>query len=175
MVEPKRQNSIDLLSKNFKAKFILRWDEVSKKYPNARVFESLRTKERQQWLYWVGRTHSLERKPITWTLVSKHLTWDAVDIVFNDSKWNPTWNWPYAELIEMAKVYGIDNLSPTETCHFQDNGKPLEYKLSEADQKVIKEATDANSALYMISTDPLLKDMLHALNVKIKTIYHTIY
>lgn len=84
--EPKRNSDINSLSDTFKKKFTPFWQEVIAKYPNAMVFEALRSKERQKWLYGVGRTHSMERKPITWTINSKHLTGDAVDIVFKDSK-----------------------------------------------------------------------------------------
>lgn len=171
MTEPKRQSSVDLFSKNFKTKFDLWRAEVSKKYPNARVFESLRTKERQAWLYGVGRTHSLTRKPISWTLQSKHITGDAVDIVFNDGKGNPTRNWPYDDLIEIAKKYNIENLKPTETCHFQDNGVTLTKKLSDKDSVTIKECMSANSEMYLYTQDNDLKKLLHWVNEKIRSIY----
>jgi hypothetical protein len=73
MTEPKRNSDINSLSPAFRKKFDLWWAEVLSKYPNAVIFEALRTKERQQWLYGVGRTHSFKRKPVTWTLNSRHL------------------------------------------------------------------------------------------------------
>ena len=92
MTEPKRNSDINSLSDKFKKKFLPFWKEATAKYPNAMVFEALRSQDRQKRLYGVGRTHSLNRKPITRTLKSKHLTGDAVDIVFKDPKGNPTWN-----------------------------------------------------------------------------------
>lgn len=62
---------------------------------------------------------------------SKHLTGDAVDIVFMDDESTPhfdnkpMWKWPYDKLIEIAKKYGIKNLKPREICHFEDDGTPL--------------------------------------------------
>jgi hypothetical protein len=48
-----------------------------------------------------------------------------VDIVFLDRNGNPTWSWPYDDLIEMAKKYRIRNLKPAETCHFEDDWTPF--------------------------------------------------
>lgn len=92
MTEPKRNSDINSLSASFKKKFDLFRKEVIAKYPNAMVFEAFRTRERQERLYGVGRTHSLDRKPVTRTLNSRHLTGNAVDIVFKDTKGNPTRN-----------------------------------------------------------------------------------
>jgi len=50
MTEPKRNSDINSLSPSFRKKFDARWAEVKKKYPDATVFEALRSKERQQWL-----------------------------------------------------------------------------------------------------------------------------
>ena len=131
MAEPQRNSDINSLSPTFRKKFDARRLEVKKKYPNAVVFEAIRTQERQAWLYAQWRTRDLDKKPITRTLQSNHRNWNAVDIVFNDAKWNPTRNWPYDDLIEMAKKYGIRNLRPTETCHFEDDGteyNPIDEK-----------------------------------------------
>ena len=86
MTEPKRNSDVASLSVSFKKKFSPFRREVTAKYPSAMIFEALRTSDRQKRLYGVGRTHSLERKPITRTLKSKHLTGDAVDIVFKDQR-----------------------------------------------------------------------------------------
>lgn len=43
----------------------------------------------------------------------------AVDVVFVQKNWNIGRNWPYWDLIVMAKKYGIKNLKPRETCHFE--------------------------------------------------------
>ena len=72
MTEPKRNSDINSLSPSFRKKFDARWAEVIRKYPTATVFEAKRSQERQNWLYGVGRTHSMDRKPVTRTLNSNH-------------------------------------------------------------------------------------------------------
>jgi len=58
----------------------------------------LRTKERQEYLYSIGRTTELDRKPITWTTNSYHMTGKAFDIfAYVDGK--ATWEHKYYEPI----------------------------------------------------------------------------
>lgn len=172
MKEPKRQNDIKLLSVDFRLKFDPRRKEVIALYPNARVFETLRTKERQERLYSIGRTQVLDRKPITRTLKSAHLLWDAVDIVFNDTKWNPTRNWPYDQLITLAKRYGIRNLKPKETCHFEDDGTPYKPQYSLEEIATVRKCLDWNSNLWHITTNNDLKKQLNDTNSMIRNIYN---
>lgn len=127
-------NDINLLDTWFRIKFDAWRNEVISKYPNARVFEARRSKERQEWLYSQGRTRPW--KIVTWTLQSKHLEGKAVDIVFLKD-WKPTWNWPYDDLIEMAKKYWIDNLKPRETCHFEDNWKTFAQQAPDPDVQAL--------------------------------------
>lgn len=115
----KINSNIQDLEPNFKNKIIDFLKEVRVKYPNVDIFEWLRSKKRQEELYSIGRRWIAWEKPVTWTMNSKHLEWKAVDIIFKDSKWNPTWNWDYKYLIEIAKKYWINNLAPTEVCHFE--------------------------------------------------------
>ncbi len=119
MIEPKRDNSISSLDPNFRKKFDPWWAEVIKTYPNARLFETRRSDERQKWLYGIGRTHDLQKKPVTRILTSRHMLGTAVDVVFVQKDGNIGRNWPYGDLIVMAKKYGIRNLKPAETCHFE--------------------------------------------------------
>ena len=80
---PPINNSINSLSDNFRKKFNPWRAEVSRKYPNAVVFEARRSQERQKYLYAQGREKPYEKNRIvTWTMDSKHLSGDAVDIVF---------------------------------------------------------------------------------------------
>jgi len=108
---------INKLDSNFRNKIIAFLSEAKQKGFDIMVFEWFRTLERQKELYAQWRTKP--GKKVTWTMQSKHLSWQAVDIVFKDSKWNPTWNWDYDSLIPIAKKYWINNLKPTETCHFE--------------------------------------------------------
>lgn len=113
-----RNSDINSLSKRFRERFDKFWKEVINKYPNAVVFETLRTPDRQKWLYAQWRTRPW--KIVTWTLKSNHFTWDAVDIVFRNTKTgNLEWVWPYMDIIEIAKKYWIRNLYPAETAHFE--------------------------------------------------------
>lgn len=111
-------NDINSLNSKFRVKFDARWKEVIAKYPNAVVFETRRSQERQNRLYAQWRTRPW--KIVTWTLNSNHKDWNAVDIVFrNNGKIERAW--PYDDLIVMAKKYGIRNLAPKELCHFEDD------------------------------------------------------
>lgn len=124
MKEPPRQSDINLLDLGFKKKFDLRRSEVIKRYPNARVFESKRSKERQERLYSQWRTRP--GKIVTNIKhIGMHWQGKAVDVVFLNDQNQPTRSWPYDDLIALAKKYNIKNLKPFETCHFEDNGKPL--------------------------------------------------
>lgn len=126
---PPINNDINALNPNFRLKFDARWKEVIAKYPNAVVFETRRSQERQDWLYAQGRTRPW--KVVTWTLNSNHKDGNAVDIVFrNNGKLERLG--PYDDLIQMAKKYGIRNLKPKETCHFEDDWTP--YKQPILDQ-----------------------------------------
>ena len=51
------------------------------------VVETRRTLARQTWLYGVGRWHSRNRKPVTQTMLSKHLVGKAVDIASRSHGW----------------------------------------------------------------------------------------
>ena len=124
MKEPIRQSDPNLLEPHFKQKFDLRRAEVSKRFPNARVFESRRSQARQEQLYAQGRTRP--GKIVTNIKhIGMHGLGKAVDVVFLNDKNQPTRSWPYDELIELAKQYNIRNLKPFETCHFEDNNIPL--------------------------------------------------
>ena len=118
---PPINNDINSLNSKFRVKFDARWKEVIAKYPNAVVFECRRSQERQNWLYAQGRTRP--GKMVTWTLNSNHKDWNAVDIVFRNNGVLQR-VWPYEDLIQMAKKYGIRNLKPKETCHFEDDWTP---------------------------------------------------
>ena len=67
---PPINNDINTLNPAFRKKFDLRWSEVIAKYPNAVVFETRRSQERQNWLYEQGRTRP--GKIVTRTKTSNH-------------------------------------------------------------------------------------------------------
>jgi len=62
------------------------------------IYGGLRTKKDQEYLYSIGRTIDLDRKPVTWTKNSYHITGNAFDIfAYVDGK--PTWDSKYYEPI----------------------------------------------------------------------------
>ena len=146
------------------------------------IFESLRTQERQRWLLWWGRTATQLKKEfwVSWeyakykdakwkvnpqrtrTLVSKHLTGEAVDIVFDansDPKIKaPRWSWNYGLLIAIWKMYWLDNLAPVEVCHFQNNGRD------------IKNCIANNSALRNATSDEWMRSQLKRANDRMRAI-----
>lgn len=133
------------------------------------IFEAKRSLDRQQELFWYGRT-MLELKKYwvpekyakpnekerTWTLQSKHLIWQAVDIVFDSNKdpkvKAPSWNWNYKRLIEIGILCWLYNLAPRETCHFEDDGSTIETTIKKNSDKWHKE------------TDIKIKKTLHDIN-----------
>lgn len=170
--EPKRSNDIALLSPQFRQKFDLFRAEVIALRKDAIVFEAKRTKERQQRLRdESNRREKLWQPRITRTLQSKHLTGDAVDIVFMDDERTPQYDnkptrvWPYDTLIKIARKYGIENLRPRETCHFQDNG----YPLAEVQQAIV--ITQENSKLRKKTSDIKVRARLKQENDYLRTVY----
>lgn len=133
MIEPKRQSDLFLLNPSTKTKFDLFFAEAKANWLDVYPFETLRTMERQKYLYGQWRPeypiYGRPGKNITWTLQSKHLKWEAVDVVFDTDpspiRYSPSWNWKYTKLIEIGKKYWLRNLAPAELCHFEDNWQPL--------------------------------------------------
>ncbi len=104
---------------------------AAKKGLKVRVFEAYRPKERQAWLYGQGRTkaqclaafvnpkYSRAGNVVTWTMTSQHILGKAVDMVFVDTKGNPTWSGNWDALIKCGEAAGLQNLRPREMSHFQ--------------------------------------------------------
>lgn len=80
------------------------------------VFESLRTDERQRYLYAIGRTIQKNRKPVTYTMHSRHMVGKAADIISKSRGWDhPAF---FKALKEEASKVGMKTLS-FEACHIQ--------------------------------------------------------
>lgn len=139
-------HEVTSLTPNFQAKVKAFFAEARSLGLWCYIFESKRTIERQYELFGKGRTvaeclkngvpakyaNPKAGKPVTWTLKSNHLTGNAIDVVFDISKdpqnftkpWKekiPSWSGDYKKLIVIAKKHGIRNLTPIETCHFENN------------------------------------------------------
>jgi RNA polymerase sporulation-specific sigma factor len=83
------------------------------------IYEALRSNDRQRWLYGIGRTHSLDTKPITWYLHSQHLTGNAVDITSASKGW--AWLDFYKALGHEARELGLATITRDKS-HVQGVG-----------------------------------------------------
>jgi len=117
--EPPRCADIDSLWSPFRAKVSALLQAMEERGFDPILFEARRSRERQRWLYGCGRTHHLGRKPVTWTLQSRHLVGKAADIISRSR----LWSWPafYAALKEEAARLGLETIS-SEGCHVQWRG-----------------------------------------------------
>lgn len=164
----KIQSDLDLLAPQAKKKFDV-FFAIARKEFDVFAFETKRTIIRQYELLWQWRSvaecrkygvHAKYSRPLvqqrTRTLQSKHLTGEAVDVVFDlnkDPKIKvPARSWNYKRLIEIGKYCGLRNLAPLETCHFEDNGVS------------IKNTMENNSKERHKTTDQWLKALLSQVN-----------
>ena len=136
------QKSLSVLTENTRKKVEVFLKIARSEWLDIFVWESRRTQDRQNFLfgkwrtaqtlgyYWVPTYYANpSADQVTWTLNSKHLSWKAVDIVFDldlDPKIEyPVWSGDYARLIEIGKMCWLRNLAPSELCHFEDNWEPF--------------------------------------------------
>jgi D-alanyl-D-alanine dipeptidase len=117
--EPVRVCALDRLEPRFRDKVKLVFAAMEKLGMDPVAFETWRSEARQLWLYGVGRTHDVGRKPVTWTKRSRHEDGRAVDVVSASRGWN----WPefYVQLGLCAQRFGLRTLK-VERCHLEDAG-----------------------------------------------------
>lgn len=114
----KPDNDLMKLNDKFREKVYKLLELAKQNWLNIKVFEWRRSNERQNYLYSIWRTIQLEKRPITWTLKSKHLDGMAIDLVFiKDGK--ITWEWDWKKVVSIAKWLWLKSLAPTERCHIQ--------------------------------------------------------
>ena len=121
--EPKRQMSLDNLRPEFAAKVRLLLAAMRARQYDPVVFESIRTVERQAWLWGVGRTHSLKRKPVSWWAPpfskAPHVRGRGVDIISKSTHWgNPKF---FLALKQEARKLRLRTISK-EGCHVEWRG-----------------------------------------------------
>ena len=116
MQEPTRQSDLNLLWGPFKVKVERLIAAMVKRGFDPRPFETLRSPQRQAWLYGIGRTHQLQRKPVTWVKKSIHQAGKACDVISRSR----LWDWPefYSALKQEANALGLVVLK-IERCHVQ--------------------------------------------------------
>jgi len=116
--EPKRDSDIEKLEPGFKKKVKKLLKRMEGLGYDPIAFETLRIQERQFWLYGIGRTHSMTRKPVSWTQHSRHQEGLAIDIISKKYGWN--WLSFYAHLGFEAKKCGLKAI-PQEQCHIEEH------------------------------------------------------
>jgi peptidoglycan L-alanyl-D-glutamate endopeptidase CwlK len=130
--EPKRLSDVQLLVPYVAERVIMIIDAMEARGFDPYVYESLRTIDRQRWLYCQGRSQAECRKAgvpakclgwahpdakkVTWTLKSKHLVAKAADVISKSR----LWGWPefYDALKQEAAKVGMTTI-PKEGCHIQ--------------------------------------------------------
>jgi len=117
--EPKRETKLVLLVPYFRNRVIALLDRMKARGFDPVVFETRRSKKRQQYLYWIGRRIQKNRKPVTWTMNSRHNVGKAVDIISGEYGWNDKAF--FDALAEEANIQGLHVIS-TERCHVQWEG-----------------------------------------------------
>lgn len=118
----------DKLTPNFQKKVEALLEEVGDR---VMITESYRSPERQKELYAQGRTKPGQK--VTWTLHSRHMDGEAVDLAFKDGSevyWPAAGGQEWQELADKAKKYGImwpyrDKGWGIDSPHFEDNGEPF--------------------------------------------------
>ena len=116
ITEPARCSDPESLWPPFREKLAKLIERMEKRGFDPVVFEARRSLARQRWLYGCGRSHHQDRKPVTWTMTSKHLVGKAADIISHSR----AWSWPefYSALKEEAKPLGLTTIKQ-EACHVQ--------------------------------------------------------
>ena len=116
MKEPPRIYDIEMLVPEVRDKAISMLRLLRERGFDPIVFETLRSQARQNWLYGVGRTHDLKRKPVTWTLRSKHRQRRALDVISASTGWrDPGF---FIALRKAAEDVGLRVLK-SEQCHVE--------------------------------------------------------
>lgn len=162
-------SSTELLTPRAKIKIETMLEVAKMEGLDVYCFETKRHIERQYELFGKWRTEKELEKygvpkkyaaprdiKITWTIKSKHLTWEAADIVFDRNKDPkvkvPSWSGDYSRLVEIWEACWLDNLRPIELCHFQDNWSSVK-------SQIIKNGDSRHAT--KIERD---KNMLHKVN-----------
>lgn len=124
-VEPERVEGLDALAPVFRAPFEAWLIEVRKRvrHVDFQVIETLRTRERQAWLYAQGREEPyLDRPEVTWTMDSRHRWGLAADWIMVRPSGEVVWSvssyrWVYK--VVPPEPFGIRHIAPAEWMHVE--------------------------------------------------------
>ena len=118
--QPKRESSLDALWPPFRNRVDVLFKRMEERGYDPVAFETRRSWKRQRWLYGYGRKHHKDKKPITWTMKSRHIVGKAVDVVSKEYWWSSKKF--YRVLHEEARKLGLYWLR-METCHIEWRGQ----------------------------------------------------
>lgn len=107
MAEPKIVRDMSTLWKPFGAKLKILVANMAKIGHPAKVIETIRTRQRQQWLYASGRTRP--GRILTYTMESRHLVGKAADCMPASGNWNDKVFFKKLEI--EAKKIGLETLA----------------------------------------------------------------
>ena len=140
------ENSLEKLYWEFKIKSKVLMEVCN--YLKIRItpYETLRNKTRQARL--VSQWKS-------WTMNSKHLEGKAVDRVFTNSNWQPSWIGKYPsvhyiwEMCWCTPIY--KNWKLIESCHLQDNGKTINTIMKNNSTRWLKSSKKDQDLLSLVN------------------------
>ena len=115
--EPKPDRNPDHLERTFRTKLELALCALRSKGFNPVLVEGRRSQGRQSWLYGVGRWHHKRRRPVTWTMESRHLKGKAADIIEARDGYDN--NWFFVQLGLCCQSEGLRTL-PHDRCHVEE-------------------------------------------------------
>lgn len=141
------ENSLDKLTGEFKIKSKVLMAVCNFLKLRITPYETWRSKSRQAWL--VNQWKS-------WTMNSKHLEWKAVDWVFSDTKWQPSWVWKYPSIHFIGFMCGVTPIynkwKLVESCHLQDTGESIVSVMKNNSARYAKETKKNQNLLSLVNT-----------------------
>ena len=140
-------NSLNLLKGEFRIKSKVLLEVCNKLKLRITPYETKRSLIRQKWLVAQGKS---------WTLKSKHIEWLAVDRVFSNTKWQPSWVGKYPSVHFIGFMCGVTpiyrNKKLIESCHLQDDGKSIVAVMKNNSARYQKETAKNQALLTEVNT-----------------------
>jgi hypothetical protein len=145
------ENSLEKLYWEFKIKSKVLMEVCNKMKLRITPYETKRTLSRQRRLVDQGKS---------WTMQSKHLDGLAVDRVFSDKNWQPSWVWKYPSIHFIGAMCWCvpiyKNGKLIESCHLQTDWKTIAKIMLDNSSRYLKE-TKKNQQLLSLVNDTFRK------------------